>query len=126
MPNSLIDHDAKVTTVSELPPQSITIVGTGDSRFPEISTGMVAETPGKHVPNVVFNVVPPIIALLVRFGHNFFVALVGSIGAGTLMDIDFWKCVTLAASVAGAAVVKDLVTIFKNLENKYPLLTGSV
>lgn len=94
-----------------------------------IVTGTVAKTPSGQ-PNLLVNVVPPVVALVVRFANMFLTAFLGALGAGAIgaAPSDWtWK---VAAGVAlGAAVldlVKNLITIFGKLENKYPLATGSI
>lgn len=118
-------------------PIATTIVAAGDlGGF--IPPGTLAMTPG-HAPNVAITVVRPIVAILVRFANAFFTTLVGLVmaamatnaaGANIIHASSFTHLVLDCASlsVAGAAVglFKDLVTIFGQLESKYPLATGSV
>lgn len=97
------------------------------------STGTVLPTPGAQQPNVVVQVVMPLVAILVRFLSAYLTALVGLVGAGMtplggklLYTTDFYHMVLTCASlaVAGPAfgVLKDFVTIFSGLEKKFPLL----
>lgn len=120
--------DKLVTEV--LPPVSVTVVGTGDG----LVKGARAVTPPDQ-PNIVVNVVRPIVAIGVRFLHNYLTAVVTLVTAGTLDKnvlpaADFAHLVMLSAGLAfgGAAlmVLKDLVTIFANLESKFPLASGTV
>jgi len=101
-----------------------------------LTTGTVATTPDHH-PNIVVNVVSPLVAIVVRFLNLFLTTLVGLVVAGMtpaggklLYTSDFVHLVALCASLAlpGAAIGfgKDLITVFSRLEQKYPLLTGSV
>ncbi len=113
-------------------PVKVSIVGTGDGGLP--ASGTIATTPGSHNPNLIVEVISPVVALLVRFGNVYVGNLVGLLAAAKTSDIitatDFWhlflKCASLA--VAGAVVLslKDIVTIFAGLEKKFPLGTGSV
>ena len=116
-------------------PVEVTVIGTGDGGVP-LSTGTVALTPD-HQPNLVVNVVAPLAAILVRFANLYLTTLVGLVAAGMtpagsnlLRTSDFYHLVLTCASLAlpGAALgfFKDLVTVFGKLEQKYPLLTGSV
>lgn len=110
--------------------------GTGDGGQAPIRNGTVAETPGETQPNVVLRVVRPFVAIGVRAIHLFLATLLGLIGAGAVIGqdfipfTDFWDLVMKGATVAATATalgfLKDVVTIFKRLEEKYPLLTGSI
>ncbi len=117
-------------TVTEvMPPVSITVIGTGDG----IVKGAKATTP-PDMPNVVFNVVPAFVALAVRFGHTYVGMVVGLLGvsmtSNALPATDFThlllKCCELALGGAVVLSLKDVVTIFGRLEEKYPLLSGGV
>lgn len=118
----------------QMVPVTIISTGTGDGATP-IKSGTVAETPGPQ-PNVVFNVVRPIVAIAVRFGHTFLLTFSGAIGlsltpmAGEVLPADLEQRLKYAAvlglSAACAGLVKDLITIFGNLENRFPLMTGNV
>ncbi len=121
--------DEKVVT-EVLQPVSVTVVGTGDG----LVKGAKAVTPPDQ-PNIVVNVVQPIVAIGVRFLHNYLTAVVTLITAGmldknVLPASDFGHMVLLSAGLAfgGAAlmVLKDFVTIFAKLESKFPLASGSV
>ncbi len=102
---------------------NVTVVGTGTGR--ELKDDTLAMTPGSQ-PNIAISVIGPVRALAIRFTHQFLLSLttgggaeyVGIIPDGYLLEI------ALAAAVGG--LLKDLVTIFNNLESKYPGLTGSV
>ena len=123
--------DDKVSPPAPLEPVKVTIIGTGDGT--SLETGTVALTP-KGQSNLIAIVVNPVIALLVRFLHAYGAALVGLLvgipATGEVPFSDFWdllvKSSTLALAGPCIALVKDLVTIFARLENKYPLWTGSV
>lgn len=106
------------------------IKGTGDG---SIKNGTIAETPGAQ-PNLIIQAIQPLTAIAIRFAHSYLVTLSGLVVAGAATDIipagDFLalvgKCATLSLAGAGIGLLKDLVTVFGRLENKYPLLTGSV
>jgi hypothetical protein len=100
-----------------------------------IISGTVARTPAGQ-PNVLVNVVPPFIAILVRFANSFLTTFVGlitaagiGIGAGAI-GADFATVMQASAIsalvVSGVETLKNLITIFGRLENKYPLATGSI
>lgn len=94
-----------------------------------LPSGTVAKTPA-GLPNVLVNVVKPATAILVRAAHVFLITFFGALGTGAagITPADWtWKTALLIA--AGSAFVetgKNLVTIFADLENKNPLLTGSI
>lgn len=96
--------------------------GTGDGKA-------VIETPDGH-PNIVIQVVTPLAAILFRFANSFLTMLVSLVSAGMTTNIipasDFYhlvmKCAILSVAGAGLGFLKDLVTIFSKLEQKFPLL----
>jgi hypothetical protein len=113
------------------------VAGTGDGGLPHDMHDQVLATPGSAVPNVVVKVVPVALALFVRFGNAYFTTLVGIVTAGLttygseiMPSSDFadlvWKSSLLAVSGPSVAFLKDLVTIFGKLEQKFPLMTGNV
>lgn len=116
-------------------PVVATIIGTGDgSRLP---SGTVASTPGKHMPDVIVKSVPPVIAIVVRFAYAFGGQLLGLLtaamtpeGGRLLYTGDFGQllltCASLSLPWAILDFIKNVVTIFKELETKYPLLTGKI
>ena len=120
-------------TVTEvMPPVSVTVIGTGDG----LVKGAKATTPPDQ-PNIVVNVVKPVVAISVRFGYLFLTTLVGLLVAGMtpaggklLYTTDFAHmlatCANLSLPVAGLGFLKDVITILGKLEGKYPLLTGGV
>lgn len=120
-----------------IPPLAVAIVST-DAATPgsPLVSGVTAVTPD-HQPNLVVTLVAPLMAVAVRFINQYLTTLVGLIGAGMtplgarlLHADDFFhlvlNCASLAVAGATFAALKDLVTIFGRLENKYPLLTGNV
>jgi hypothetical protein len=122
-------------------PETITAVvisgaGTGDGSVPIVS-GTIAKTASPLTSDVRMLVIPAIVAITVRFGNTFLAALVGllvaamtPLGGKLLYTSDFFTmivtCSSLALPGAFLGLIKDLVTIFGKLENKYPLLTGNV
>ncbi len=123
------------TVVAPVKPLEVTMIGTGDGGVP-IPSGTIATTPD-HQPNLIVNVVGPLAAILVRFVNLYLTTLVGLVAAGMtpagsslLKTGDFYHLVLTCASLAlpGAALglIKDVVTVFGRLEQKYPLLTGSI
>ncbi len=130
-----MDEATKIGPPEPIAPVSVTIVGTGDGSIP-IEKGLVAVTPD-HQPNLVVNVVSPLVALAVRFGNVYGTVLLGLLGAAVtpsgahiLGAGDFGhlleNCASLSLAPAVIDLIKNLVTIFGRLESKYPLLTGSV
>ena len=118
--------------MTDIAPVVTTAIDTGQVNLPKSQT-LVGETPGSQ-PNVVVNLISPMLAIFVRFVNVFLTTLVGLVTASLATDIipasDFvslvWKCAQLSVAGAGLGLLKDLVTIFGRLESKYPLLTGSV
>lgn len=127
--------DDKTTLSRPVEPVQVAVIGTGDGS--KLATGMEATTAGAHEPNIVVTVIGPMLAILIRFANAYLTALVGLLTAGMtpaggkiLYTSDFYHLVLTCASLAlagpGLAFFKDLVTVFGKLEQKYPLLTGSV
>lgn len=130
-----IVDDPKVTQSRPVETVTVAVLGTGDSSH--LPSGTVAVTPGAHQPNVIVEVITPLVAILVRFGYTFGTALVGLVTAGItpagsklLYTSDFYHlvltCASLAVPVAGLGLLKDLTTVFSGLEKKFPLASGSV
>ena len=124
------------TTTEVIPPVSVAIIGgTGDGGAP-LTSNTLATTPD-HQPNLIVTVIQPVVAILVRFVNLFLTTLVGLVMAGMtpaggrlLYTGDFLHMFALCASLAfpGAAVglVKDCITVFGRMEQKFPLATGSI
>lgn len=117
-----------------IPPIAVTVIGTEDSGIGvPLTTGTIAATPD-HQPNIVVHVIPPIVAIVVRFANLYVITLTGLLTAagatGVIKASDFWhlllKCGGVALVPPALGMLKDLVTIFGQLEKKFPLLTGSV
>lgn len=109
----------------------VALIGTGDGTMPE--HGTVVET-AEDQSNLVVVIVQPLVAILIRFANAYLITLVGLVTGGMATDIipaaDFAalvvSCAKLSLAGAGLGLLKDLVTIFGKLEQKYPLLTGSI
>lgn len=119
----------KKTVTEAVPPVVVTVVDAGEG----LVAGAKAQTPPDQ-PNIVLNVVQPIVALAVRFVHVYLGNLVGLLAAGMTSDIipakDFshlvLECAGLAVAGAVVLLLKDIVTLTARLEQRFPLLTGSV
>lgn len=121
----------KMSDPQPIVPIEVTVIqGTGD-RAP-LASGLIS-TPADQ-PNIVVNVISPLVAILIRFLNTYLTTLVGLISAGMVTDIipatDFVAlviaCGKLSFAGAGLDALKNLVTIFGKLEGKFPLLTGNV
>src|SRR5579863_7484866 len=75
-----IAPDAKVTASRPVGAVTVAVIGTDDASH--LPSGTVATTPGPHQPNVVIEVIKPLVAIIVRFGYTFGTALVGLLTAG--------------------------------------------
>ena len=120
------------TITGPVEPVHVAIVGTGDGGLP--ASGTIATTPGTHNPNLVVNIVSPLVALLVRFTNVYLGNLVGLVTAGMTSNAipaaDFYHLVERCAglALAGAIILslKDILTVFTGLERRFPLGSGSV
>jgi hypothetical protein len=114
-------------------PVTVTMVGTGAGNGNPIPSGTTLVTPD-HQPNVIVKVVQPIVAISIRFANTFLTVLLGvlmgAMGTDVIQADDFlhlvYKCAGLSVAGAGMGLIKDLITVFGNLEKSNPLLTGSV
>ena len=116
-------------------PIEITVIGTGPGTD---LTGTTAVTQVGSPNLMISKVISPLMAVLVRFIHAFGLSLVGlmtaaltPMGQEVLVPYtDFLQllldCSRLAFAGAALGAIKDVVTIFKNLEGKFPLLTGNI
>jgi len=128
----MMPGDEKTTLSRPVEPVTVAIIGTGDGG--KLPTGTEAVTPGQHAPNIVVQVVGPLLAITIRFVNAYLTAISGLILAGMATQIiparDFvdlvWKCAGLSVAGAGLEQIKDLITVFGGLEKKFPLATGSV
>ena len=124
------DSEKSVTEVVQ--PVVVSVIGgTGDGGLKQDT---VATTPGSQ-PNLVVQVVTPIVAVAVRFINTYLVTLSGLIVAGGVLTKaipagDFIAlvkvCGGLSLGVAGVGLIKDLATVFSGLEKRFPLASGSV
>lgn len=113
--------------------QPIVVAAVGNTGTGTGSGDVVLETPDGH-PNVTLKVITPFIAIVVRFVHLFLKTFAGSFTAEKAMEYfssasvhhDINYALLAALATAGFGLVTDLITIFKGLEGKYPLATGSI
>lgn len=85
---------------------------------------IIVETPSGH-PDILVQVVTPLMAVFARACNVFFQTLVGAIGATStgIIPGDVWKTsLLMAGSVALVCVCQSLVTLSGNLEKQFPLL----
>lgn len=123
-----------------------------DVKVIAVSTGGGgALQPGTHVegvtpasqPNIAVQVIGPVAAVVARFGHLYLVTLLGIVTAGLAAGTtdptnttallhynDFadllWKSSAMSLATPGIGLIKDLITIFGRLEQRFPFLTGQV
>lgn len=128
------DPTIKVET-EPIQPVTVTVVGgTGDGGGAPLKTGTVGTTPG-HQPNIVVQVITPLVAVAVRAGNTFCISLSGlmvsggivtkAIPAGDLATL-LKVCAGLSVGITVVGIVKDCATVFSGLEKKFPLSSGSV
>jgi hypothetical protein len=128
--------DGKTTEPRPVEPIKVAMIsGTGDgSRLP---SGTVATTEGEHQPNLVVRVVTPTVGIFVRAVHLMGKTVLGLLGGAMtpkgqdlLWTGDFWQllttCVVLSITVVAVGILTNVVTVFGDLENRFPLLTGKV
>ena len=124
--------DSKTTESRPVEPMTVAVIGTGDGS--KLPTGAIATTQGEHEPNLIVQVISPLVAILVRSINTYITILVGLVAAGMTSNVipasDFlhlvYKCAGLAVAGAAFGFLKDLVTVFGRLEQRFPLATGSV
>jgi hypothetical protein len=129
------DKTAPIAPVSVAVVGSLPTMMTGTGTGSPLTTGTVGTTPD-HQPNIVLNVITPVVAITVRavtlFLTTFSAALaVAGVGGKDVLPVaDMQHAINLAMwmglSAAGVGTVKNLITIFSGLEGKYPLGTGSI
>lgn len=127
----MTDDKTITTLLVTAPPVTLAVVDTG--------TGLVncvtARTPPDQ-PNIVVRIIPKAIAIANRFAFTFGGQLAGLLAAAMtpaggklLYTSDFWHLLLLCSSLslpwAVLNLIQNLVTLSKNLENTYPLLTGN-
>ena len=115
-------------------PIVVAVVGTTEGGVATpLTTGTVAVTVD-HMPNIVVRVVTPLAALVIRFLNVYIGTVIGLLSAGMTSNVlpaaDFQhlllKCMGLAIAGSVVLMLKDIVTIFGRLEQKYPLASGSI
>lgn len=115
-------------------PLPVTFVGVRtDNTGAPLVNGQVITTPD-HQPNIVVQVVTPVLAVLIRFANAYLTAIVGLLVGGPATGLitagDLWhlllKCASLALFGPVVAALKDIVTILTGLERKFPIATGNV
>lgn len=124
--------EPKTTVSRPVEPVVVTVIGTGDGS--RLADGTIATTVGLHEPNVIVTVIGPVLALSIRFANAYVTAMLGLLTVGltthALGAQDFLhlaiKCASLSLAGPTVALAKDVVTILGKLEQKFPLLTGSV
>jgi hypothetical protein len=113
-----------------LKPVPVTVIDVGPVK--QLEPGMVSTTGAQ--PNLLVNVISPIVAIVVRFVHTYLTTLVGLVTAGMATDVlpaqEFGDLLKVCAqlSLAGAVIgaIKDAITILGKLEGKWPLISGGV
>src|SRR5580765_8450881 len=77
-------EDGKTTESRPVDTVKVAVIGTGDAS--RLDSGVVAVTPGQHQPNLVTQVVTPLMALAVRFGYAWCTAFVGGVTTAGLLS----------------------------------------
>lgn len=120
----------------------VVAVSTGGGQSLQPGTKIEAVTPAAQ-PNIAVQVIGPLAAVVVRFGHLYLVTLLGIITGGLAVGstdpnnttallhyIDFadllWKSAAFSLTTPVIGLLKDLITIFGKLEARFPFLTGQV
>lgn len=120
----------------------VVVTGTGDGGGLQPGTRVEALTPSTQ-PNIAVHVIGPLASVAIRFGHLYLVTLLGIVMAGLatgsqdpnnnaalLHYTDFadllWKSAAFAVATPAIGLLKDLITIFGRLEQRFPFLTGQV
>lgn len=133
----------KQTESAPLPPVPVTVIGTGaiTGGPAPMTTGTVATTAAAHQPNLLVTVISPVVAITVRFGFQFLTSMLSFLslkmvpsGGNEVLQaihaVDFGTLLYTAAGLslapAGYDLIKNLITIFGRLEQKFPLMTGNV
>lgn len=121
--------------IAPIQPMVVTVVGsgTGTGDGAPLLNGQIVPTPD-HQPNLVVQVVTPLVAILIRFGNAYLTTLVGLMlggpATGLITASDLWhlllKCASLSLAGPVISLIKDIVTILTGLEKKFPLATGNV
>ncbi len=120
--------------VMPIPPMMATVIGsgTGDGGSP-LPDRTVLVTPD-HQPNVIVRVVQPVVAIMIRAINTFLTTMVGVLTAEATTNVIPWstfedmvaKAALVALAPTALGLLKDCITVFGKLEQKYPLMTGSI
>lgn len=124
--------EEKMTQSRPVENVTVAMIGTGDGG--KLPAGTEAVTPDPHQPNIIVQVVSPLLAIAIRFANAYVTALIGLVTVGLTTDAlpakDFealvMRCAGLAIAGPAVSLAKDVVTILSGLEKKFPLLSGSV
>lgn len=108
-------------------PLIVTMVGTGDGGAP-MPQHTTAVTASDHLPNVVVQVVTPIMFILVRAAKAFVISLGGLLPAAGVSGVIpvrdfeelFVKCVSLSVGVGIVAGIAALGEVLTKLDQKFP------
>ena len=116
-------------------PMPVAVIATTDNGAVPTDQRFVAHTPDEQ-PNLYVRVITPLLAIAIRAANLFFIAFTGALSVagidptGTVKVADFKHAIIFAAwsgfVAAFIGTAKNLVTVFGNLEGKYPLSTGSI
>lgn len=107
----------------------VAMIGTGDGG---LKSG-TAVTSGDQ-PNIAYQVIGPIRAIAIRAIKTYLTIFVALIGAGFTTTVLPWHTFAELATVSGKlalsgallGLVKDLLTVFTDLEKRFPLLLGNI
>lgn len=129
----------KTTESRTVEPVVVTVIATGDAS--KLPAKIEATTEGAHFPDFIVRSFPPVRALAVRFGYMYFFTLNGFLAPkflpasddtiiNAIQSTDFLHLLRtgclIALVPAVGSLVKDIGVVFTRLQQKYPLLTGSV
>jgi len=115
-------------------PLPVTLIGVrSENSGAPIVDGQVIATPD-HQPNLVVQVITPLLAVVIRFTNAYLTAIVGLLvggpATGLVTAVDLYhlvlKCASLALFGPVVALLKDVITILTGLERKFPIATGNV
>lgn len=105
------------------PVTALVISGTGDGSHMLPREQLIETPPGQ--PDIVQRVITPFVAVFSRAGNAFLSAFLGAIGLGLTGAVPVSTLKLALYSGGSAALVAScqaLITIFSNLEKRYPLL----
>lgn len=129
----------KVTESRVVDPIVVTAITVGDAS--KLPPKVEAKTEGAHMPDFIVKSFTPARALAVRFGYMYFFTLNGflapkfmpastdpiisAIQATPFHQLLQTGCLIALVPAVGS-LLKDVGVVFTRLQQKYPLLTGSV